>query len=90
MGLITNVSSELLNEENYDADNGFIQRSFRETMKALRAKGCSFLGLARAPWVHSGRWQAIVYEDDATFSLHWCHVGEFLAALWEDEERESL
>ena len=68
MGLITQVDGCLLNEENYEIDNGFFSLDFKKTMSNLRARQGVFLGLSKAPWPHNGCGQALVYEDENNFS----------------------
>ena len=89
MGLITQVDGCLLNEENYEIDNGFFSLDFKKTMSNLRARQGAFLGLSKAPWPHNGCGQALVYEDEKDFSLHWCHISDSLINVWEQEMKKA-
>ena len=89
MGLITQVDSCFLNEENYEINNGFFSLDFKKTMTNLKERNGGFLGLSKAPWPHNGCWQALVYEDEKDFSLHWCHISDSLINVWEQEMKKA-
>lgn len=66
-------------------DNMSMDTSFGEMIHKLRQYGYNFLGVGIAPWVHSGRDMAVIFEDNITFQKYWYHIDSYLIEWWKEQ-----
>ena len=78
-------SSAQIETYEHTMDNYSMDSSFGEFLHKLRSQGYVFLGVGKAPWIHSGRDTAIVFEDVNTFQKYWYHTNSYIIEWWQEQ-----
>lgn len=78
-------SSAQIETYEHTMDNFTMDSSFGEMLHKMRSYGHAFLGVGKAPWLHSGRSMAVVFEDIDTFTKYWYHINDYIIDLWRDQ-----
>ena len=78
-------SSAQIETYEHTMDNFTLDSSFGKTLHNLRSNGYAFMGIGRAPWIHSGRDMAVIFEDVDTFQKYWYHTNAFIIEWWQEQ-----
>lgn len=66
-------------------DNYTMDSYFGIILDKMKKLGYTFLGVGNAPYTHSGRSMAVVFEDNKTFETYWYHVDAHIVEWWQEQ-----
>ena len=66
-------------------DNYTMDSYFGIILDKMKKLGYTFLGVGNAPYTHSGRSMAAVFEDNETFEIYWYHIDAHIVEWWQEQ-----
>lgn len=82
-------SSAELNSYVHQADNSFVDCSYGKTIKYMREKMFSIVGVCYTPPTYKATSDAaIVVENNKTFERFWLHVSANIISWWKEQCEE--